>query len=213
VELDYYHTTDGVPVLFHDKDLKRTTNARTVLGDDRGSIGDLTLSQARRLDVGAWFSPEFHDVRILMLEEALALIQPKSMTLIERKEGDAKTCIDLLRRKNLLDRVVVQAFDWDYLADCRRLAPQLALGALGDKELTSEKLEQLERLGVQAVGWNHKYLKAEDIDTLHQRGLKVWAYTVNDEPRARELIDAGINGLITDFPTRIHPLLNRAKRD
>jgi glycerophosphoryl diester phosphodiesterase len=210
VELDYYHTSDGVPVVFHDKDLKRTTDARAVLGDDAGSIASLTLEQARRLDVGRWFGPEFAGTRILTLEEALDAIQPGSMTLIERKEGDARTCIELLRRKKLLDRVVVQAFDWDFLADCRRLAPNLALGALGDKELTADRLAKLDRLGVQAVGWSHKHLTHADIVALHNRGFRVWCYTVNEEARAAELLAAGVDGLITDFPERLKSLVAEA---
>lgn len=209
VELDYYHSADGVPVVFHDKDLKRTTDARQVLGDDRGSIASLTLEQARRLDAGRWFAPQYAGTKVLTLDESLDIIQAQSVTLVERKQGDAATCVRLLKDKGLLDQVVVQAFDWDYLADCRRLAPSLTLGALGDKTLTPEALDRLERLGVQVVGWSHKSLSSSDIAALHERGLKVWCYTVNDEQRAAELMAAGIDGIITDFPERIKPLLKR----
>jgi glycerophosphoryl diester phosphodiesterase len=208
VELDYYHTADGVPVVFHDKDLKRTTNAREVLGNEKLSIPRITLNQARQLDVGAWFSPQFRGTSISTLEEALDVIQPRSTTLVEHKQGDAKTCVDLLERKGLLENVVVQSFDWEFLADCRRLAPNLVLGALGDKELTPARMAELEKLNVQAVGWSHKDLTPQNIADLHDRGWKVWAYTVNEAPRAQELIAAGIDALITDFPQRIKPLLS-----
>jgi glycerophosphoryl diester phosphodiesterase len=203
VELDYYHTSDGVPVSFHDKDLKRTTNARTVLGNDALPIRQITFEQSQRLDAGAWYKPEFAGVRIPTLDESLDVIQTGSTTLIERKEGDAATCVSLLKRKGLLDRVVVQAFDWDYLADCRRLAPRLALGALGDKEITPQKLADLDQLNVPIVGWNQKYLNREAIAALRGDGRKVWTYTVDDPARARELIEAGIDGLITNVPDKI----------
>ena len=32
----------------------------------------------------------------------------------------------------------------------------------------------------------------------HQRGLKVWVYTVNDEALANKLLDMGVDGLITN---------------
>jgi glycerophosphoryl diester phosphodiesterase len=207
VELDYYHTADGVPVVFHDKDLKRTTNAREVLGNEKLSIPKITLEQARRLDVGAWFGPQFRGTPMMTLEDALDVIQAGSTTLVEHKQGDAKTCIELLERKGLLDKVVVQSFHWDFLADCRRLAPNLVLGALGDEELTPARLAELEKLNVQAVGWSHKDLKPQDIANLHDRGWKVWVYTVNEEPRARELIAAGVDAIITDMPHKIQPLL------
>ncbi len=203
VELDYYHTSDHIPIVFHDKDLRRTTNARSVLGDDTHSIAQIPWEQARRLDAGAWFSPQFSGVSLPTLDESLDLIQTGSVTLVERKAGDAETIVQLLKKKDLLERVVVQSFDWEYLANCRRLAPALALGALGDKEVTTDKIARLEKLDVQAVGWSHTSLSPQNIAELHQRGWKVWAYTVNDEQRAKELIAAGLDGLITDFPERI----------
>jgi glycerophosphoryl diester phosphodiesterase len=207
VELDYYHTSDGVPVVFHDKDLKRTTNARAVLGNDALAIRQLTLEQSRKLDVGAWFGPQFRGVRMPTLEESLDVIQTGSMTLVERKEGDAATCIALLERKKLLDDVVVQAFDWAFLAECRRLAPNLVLGALGEKEITPQKLAELDRLDVQAVGWNYKQLTPQTIDALRGPGRKVWAYTVDDDQRARELIAAGIDAIITNDPEKIKAII------
>ncbi len=209
VELDYYHSIDGVPLVFHDKDLKRTTNAKEVFGDDSRSITSLTLEEARRLDVGSWFSPQFAGTHMLTLEQSLDEIQARGMTLIERKHGDAATCVEMLRQKKLLGNVVVQAFDWDYLRDCRRLAPDLVLGALGDKELTEQRLQELEQLDVQAVGWSHKYLTSKDITALHERGFKVWAYTVNEVARANELLEADIDGIITDFPERIKPMIDK----
>jgi glycerophosphoryl diester phosphodiesterase len=209
VELDYYHSLDGVPLVFHDKDLKRTTNAKQIFGDDSRSIASLTLEEARRLDVGSWFSPQFAGTHMLTLEQSLDEIQARGMTLIERKQGDAATCVEMLRQKKLLGNVVVQAFDWDYLRDCRRLAPDLVLGALGDKELTEQRLQELEQLDVQAVGWSQKYLTPKDITALHEHGFKVWAYTVNEVARANELLDANIDGIITDFPERIKPMVNK----
>jgi glycerophosphoryl diester phosphodiesterase len=207
VELDYFHTSDGVPVVFHDKDLKRTTNALAVLGNDAQPIGRITLEQSQKLDAGAWFGPKFRGARIPTLEESLDLIQPRAMTMIERKDGDAATCVALLKRKGLLDRVIVQAFDWAYIADCQRLAPTLMLGALGDKEITPEKLADLDRLDVPVVGWNQKFLTQENIAALRGRSRKVWTYTVDDPQRAKDLAAAGIDAIITNDPQRIKAAL------
>ena len=124
VELDYFHSADGVPVVFHDKDLKRTTNARDVLGDDSQSISSLTLKEIHRLDAGEWFNPAFAGTHVPSLEEALDVIAAGSVALMERKGGDANTLVDLLRRKALVKRVVAQSFDWKFVADCRRFKPR-----------------------------------------------------------------------------------------
>src|SRR5262245_54144840 len=109
VELDYFHSADGVPVVIHDEILDRTTNAEAVLGQPKLLIGDLRLADIQKLDVGLWFDAKFAKTKLPTLAESLDLIQTRSVTLIERKAGDAKTLVKLLEDKQLLDQVVVQA--------------------------------------------------------------------------------------------------------
>ena len=200
VELDYYHSADRIPTVFHDKTLDRTTDAKTVLGREKIPVESLPLAELRRLDAGAWFNARFRGTTIPSLEDALDVIQQGSSTLIERKGGDARTCVDLLQRKQLLSEVVVQSFDWSFLRQCHRLAPTLVLGALGSKELTEDKLEEIQKTGSRVVGWDQKEIGQREIEAIHRRGLRAWVYTVNDPQRAQELIRAGIDGIITDFP-------------
>ncbi|QDU93845.1 glycerophosphodiester phosphodiesterase [Lignipirellula cremea] len=207
VELDYFHSADGVPVVFHDGDLDRTTNARKLLKKSKTPIESLTLAELKKLDAGSWFHSRFAGEPIPTLAEALDLIQTKSVTLIERKGGDAQTCIDLLRKKEMLGSVVIQSFDWDYLHDCRRLAPDATLVALGNKELTKAKLDTIEKIGVQGIGWDQARIGAADIQAVHDRGLKLYVYTVNDARRAAALIQQGIDGLITNHPQAVRDLL------
>ena len=47
VELDYFHSADGVPVVIHDRILNRTTNAEAVLGQSSPLVGDLPLADLR----------------------------------------------------------------------------------------------------------------------------------------------------------------------
>ncbi len=203
VELDYYHSADGVPIVFHDKTLERTTNATAVLGRDKIPVVSLTLPELRRLDAGSWLDVRFGGTPIPSLDEALDVIQQGSMTLIERKGGDAATCVKLLREKHLLNQVVVQSFDWDFVSQCHRLAPDLVVAALGSKELTEEKLDQIQETGSRIVGWDQKEIGRKQIQAIHRRGLRAWVYTVNDPRRAEELIDAGIDGIITDLPAEM----------
>ncbi len=207
VELDYFHSADGVPVVFHDKDLDRTTNAKQVFGRSKIPIASKTLDELRRLDAGLWFGRQFAGTKIPTLDEALDTIQAGSVTLIEHKGGDAATCVELLKRKDILDKVVVQSFDWRYVRDCHHLAPKLTLTALGSKELTAAQLDQIQLTGAQVVGWNEKDIRKADIDAIHRRGLKAWVYTVDDPRRARQLIADGIDGIITNTPAAILKLV------
>jgi glycerophosphoryl diester phosphodiesterase len=131
VELDYYHSRDGIPVVLHDRTLDRTTDAEQKWGLKDLAPGSKNADELQTLDAGTWFNPRFAGERIPLLTEALQLIQPANITLIEQKQGDAATCVKLLRERDLINRVVVQSFDWSYLRDFHALVPEQILGALG----------------------------------------------------------------------------------
>lgn len=211
VELDYMVTRDGEQVVFHDKNLDRTTDAPQVLGRRKLTVADVSLDEIRRLDAGKWFDPRFRGAKVPTLAEALDLIQKDRVTMVERKTGSAEACVELLKEKEYLDKVIVQAFDWDYVADFRRLAPDAVLGALGKDEMTIKKLDQIEQTGAQLVGWNQDVSKA-DIDAVHARGMKIWIYTVNSEARAKKLIADGVDGIITDDPLTMVRLRNSLQK-
>jgi glycerophosphoryl diester phosphodiesterase len=211
VELDYYHSSDGVPVVFHDDKLDRTSNACSLWGGTEIKLDTKTLADLRRLDAGSWFGAKFAGTPIPTLAEALDVIQNGSMTLIERKAGDPNTCVALLSEKKLLDQVVVQAFDWQFLAACHQLAPKLVLGALGEKELTSERLDEIAKSGATVVGWHDEHLDAAGIHAIHARGWKAWVWTVDEPQRAAQLVQAGIDGIITNYPAQIRKVVEASR--
>jgi glycerophosphoryl diester phosphodiesterase len=86
----------------------------------------------------------------------------------------------------------------------------LVLAALGSKELTDSRLDQIQRTGARIVGWDHQEIGAGEIEAIHARGLRAWVYTVNDPERAQALIKAGIDGIISDCPATMLPLVARS---
>jgi len=212
VELDYYHSADGVPVVIHDEILDRTTNAEEVLGKPKLLIGGLPLVELRKLDTGSWFDEKFAGAKLPLLSEALDLIQTRSVTLIERKAGDARTLIRLLEEKKLLDNVVVQSFDWAFVAECRKLAPQLALGTLSGKPANPEQIKAAAATGADIIVWDHQKISAGEIAQIHKLGKKAWAYTIDDPQRAKQLLSAGIDGIITNRPAEMLKLTETDRR-
>lgn len=209
IELDYHHSSDGVPIVIHDGTLDRTTDAIARWGGKEIPVSSKSLAELLSLDAGAWKAKRFQGTKLPTLEEALDLIQSGSTTLIEQKGGDAKTCVELLRRKNLLDQVVVQSFHWDFLADCHRLAPDLVLGALGHDKPTSALFDEAKKSGASIIGWNHKELTPDAVRAANGRGLRVWSYTINDPGRAKALVAMGVVGIITDVPDLMAKVLRK----
>ena len=211
IELDYYHSRDGIPFTFHDSTLDRTTNVTHKLGLAKVPTGSLTWDKLQTLDAGLWKNKKFQGTKIPTLLESLDTIQQGSVTLIERKKGDAQTAVALLQKHKLIADVVVQAFDWDYLRNCHIICPDLILGALGGGEFTQADISKIKLAGAQVVGWSYKDVTPEMIKLVHAQGWKLWVYTVNDPKEASKLVTAGIDGIITDTPKQIRSVLNFTK--
>lgn len=211
VELDYVHSADGVPIVFHDDTLDRVTDARSVFAEDHVSVATKPLAELGRLDAGKWFGAKFAGTRIPTLEDALRFISTVTLTMIERKAGDAATLVSLLQRLKLVEQVVVTAFDWRFLADCRELEPRLVLGALGTKTLTAIQLNQATRFGAGVIGWDDGFVTREHVELVHDHGLRAWVWTVDDRRRTEQLIAYGVDGLISNLPAEVQAVVRQAK--
>jgi glycerophosphoryl diester phosphodiesterase len=211
VELDYHLTLDGKLIVIHDNYLDRTTDATNRWAEQKINVEAKTAAELQSLDAGSWFDRQYAGTRIPLLAEALDTIQAGSVTLIERKVGSPADCLKLLREKDLINRVVVQSFDWEYLRAFHEQEPVQVLGALGPperlaggekapktpKELNAAWLDELQKTGAQVAVWSDK-VSAEAVRLAHQRGLRVWVYTINDPDLANSLLEMGVDGLITN---------------
>jgi len=133
-----------------------------------------TAAELQTLDAGSWFDKKFAGTKLPLLTDELDFVHKAGgVTLVERKEGDAATCVKMLRDKNLINEVVVQAFDWHYLKEFHDLEPRQYLGALGPpkeladgskpgnrtKTLDAAWLDDLMKAGANAAVWNEQVTK------------------------------------------------------
>src|SRR4051794_317812 len=115
VELDYRHSHDDQLVVIHDAALDRTTDATHRWHGRHIKVETRTAAQLHTLDAGSWFDAQFKGTSLPLLADALETIQKESMALIERKAGEPAACIALLTELKLINKVIVQSFDWDFL--------------------------------------------------------------------------------------------------
>lgn len=203
VELDARASKDGTLYCLHDDSFDRTTNAKALLNRHKILVRDTPDETIDRLDAGQWFDPRFAGERVPTLSAALDAIQTGSLTLLEHKTGAAEDYCRLLREKQLVGKLVVQSFDWEFLRQMHEMEPRQVLGALGDKELSDEKLARIAASGARIIGWKHSDLTGPLVYDLHARGYKVWAWTANEPADWQKLLGFGIDGIITDCPAQL----------
>ena len=205
IEFDTRPTRDGALVCMHDLTLGRTTDARP--GTRR--VTAATLAALRRLDAGRWKAREFARERVPTLGEALRTIAPTAVPMIERKGGSAAAYVALLREMDLVDRVILQAFDWRFVRRVRQLEPRLLTGALGQGPLGNAQLARIAATGAHLVHWEYATLAAEDVTAAHARGLLVCVYTANSDAALLGCAALGVDLITTNRPDRLRWLLGR----
>ncbi|ALS29923.1 glycerophosphodiester phosphodiesterase [Paenibacillus cisolokensis] len=208
IELDVHLSKDGEVVVCHDFTLDRTT-------DKTGFIHDMTVAELKRADAGRWFHESYEGERIPLMEEVFDLVPPGIMINIEMKHSYGRkleqALVELIRRKDRLRDVVVSSFDHKSLLYLKLLEPEIRIGLLYDANVVSHSgLAALTGLPVYSLHPSYRRIDKEDVRDCVRQGLQVYPYTINDEGQMRQAIDAGVSGIITDFPGRLRQLLSGA---
>lgn len=207
VEIDVYLSRDGHIVAHHDETTKKTA------GIDR-PVADQTLAELKALDVGRWKGDAFAGERIPTLQECLATIPAGKRLFIEVKCGDEIVPVlerDLAASHVPLSQVVVISFDAGVVKRMSTTRPDIETAWIVEVEHDAKAgrwqpdlndvLTEARGLGADAVDLGYAPpLTRTDVDRFHEAGLKVYIWTANEIVRARELRDAGVDGLTTDRP-------------
>ncbi len=208
VEFDVWQTKDGAWVLMHDAMCDRTTDAKRKFGFPDVRVDGLTLVQARQLDAGKWKGERFAGEKVPTLAEALAAIRP-AIAMVERKGGDAAGFVAELKRLDAVDEVIVQSFDWDWLAAVHRAEPKLLIAALGDKQPTKERLADLQRTSAAIVHWDHRMLDVDTAAKVRAAGHLLCTYTVDPDVLLLGAAAIGCDLITTNRPARLVELRAR----
>ncbi len=196
VETDIRVSSDGKLVLMHDDTVDRTT-------DGAGSVAKLTFDQLRQLDAGSWFSTEFAGQVIPTLEEMITQTLPFATPLLEHKAGTAAAYLAELRRLNVVSDVVVQSFDWSFLADLHALEPSVRLCALGSGNMTDDNLTSIVNSGASMVAWEKSNVTEAELALVHGRELELFVWTVDSPAEIQSLIALGVDGIISNDPAAV----------
>jgi len=202
VEIDVRASADGRLVVIHDSTLERTTTGV-------GEVAELTWEeiQKHRAAYAGSFGEQFADEPIPLLEDVLAAVADSdTAVMIEIKAaGLGDDVVRLLERRGELERHVVAGFRADVVV-AATMANADARTLYLSGEATPEQIELAHLIGADIFGVAHDGLTGEAVDLAHAKGLVVWSWTVNEEPRATELLRWGVDGIITDRPRAMREL-------
>jgi len=192
-EIDVQRTSDGTIVVVHDQDLMK-------LARDPRRIDQTTYQDLSQVDIGILFHPDFKRERIARLSDFLSAAAGKIGLLIELKyygedELLAGETLNLVRQAGLEKKVQIMSLELKAVRQIQRLAPQIAAGYV-----FAAGLGNLVRLDVGFLAVPTGQATSRLMREAHEKGLRVYAWTVNDVDGILDLMEIGIDGLITDDP-------------
>jgi glycerophosphoryl diester phosphodiesterase len=209
IELDVHESADGKLMVIHDETVDRTSNGK-------GRVVDMTCQELKQLSFSNG-NENYPNARIPTLREVYGLVKNTGILVnVEIKcdvviyYGIWNKLIELEREMGMQGRILYSSFNHYVLMKLREVDPSAKIGLLYDNGLVDP--------------WVYaKYVKAEAIHPHYlvalkgeglipgcrKAGIDVNAWTVNDKNVMRELIDANINAIITNYPDVALGLLGR----
>jgi glycerophosphoryl diester phosphodiesterase len=210
IETDLRITFDGHAVAMHDANARRTTGEFAL-------VGSRTLKEIRALNAGALFRGprSLRRQRVPTLREILQFtMRAKLMAFLELKsqpdQGLEPEVIRGIRAARASARCVVISFNENALRIVREVDPEITVGFLREKIGRDSILRALSLQAKYVLGLE-KHLTGEIIAEIRGTGIKAIAWTVNRPARMRELIRAGIDGIITDYPDRLDKVIRESE--
>jgi glycerophosphoryl diester phosphodiesterase len=201
IELDAKLSADGEVVVIHDPTVDRTTQGK-------GAVNRLTMAQLRALDAGIWKGETFKGEKIPTLAEVLVAFSGRIIINIELTnyasdyDGLPQRVVELVRKFNVEDSVIISSFLQSNLLAVRRLWPEAPLGILAQAGFPGAINRSAFSRWV-APRYLHPHVsdvseRLVNREKVAGRSLNVW--TVNAPADIRRMITLGVGGVITDDP-------------
>ncbi|MGY5863560.1 MAG: glycerophosphodiester phosphodiesterase family protein [Candidatus Thorarchaeota archaeon] len=188
IELDVHETVDGHLVCIHDPTIDRTTNGT-------GEVSSLTLKEIQEFDAGL-------GQRVPLLNEILEFARGKIQVNIELKTpGVEDKVASLLNEMTFIDTAMVSSFLHLSLSEIKEIDDKIRIAILLQQEI-DDLSSYAHGLNAYAINPLFELVSETMVSSAHNRGIKVFPWTVNDEEQMMRLFNKGVDGLITDHPDK-----------
>ena len=191
IETDVHVTADGKYILIHDDSTEH-------VAEESISVKNSTFETLRkvrlkdvdgergRTDLCLPSLPEY--IRICKKYEKTAVLELKNAF----DEDDIRKIVYIISEEGWLDEVIFISFNFDNMLHLRKMLPNqrcqfLTGGAVTDELIASLKANNLD------LDIRYTSLTEENIAQLHEQGIKVNCWTVDNPEDAAKLIDWGID--------------------
>ncbi|RDY59454.1 glycerophosphodiester phosphodiesterase [Flagellimonas nanhaiensis] len=194
IEIDVFRIESGEIVVFHDERVERLTNGG-------GKIEEYNVVDMKQLILDG-------NHKIPMLQDVLKLIDNKVALNIELKGANTADRVNFITNYYIeqrgweQDNFIISSFKWDELREMRKLNNDIKIAILTEED-PLEAIPVAKELNAVAINPDYKTLTAENTSKIHDEGLKIYTWTVNEIDDIEKMKNLGVEGIITNYPERV----------
>jgi len=210
MEVDLQLCADGVPVLMHDTTGDRTTNLS-------GEVRSMSLAALRAADAGdGEHVPSLNEVLDLVAGRLTVMCELKATPGDETQDDRLVVAVlETFDRYEAWGWTAVHSFNPQIVGWSRQRQPRVS-GAIISPAVHGGDFERLLgavlKRGAQAISIHHSGVDAQAVRRAKQRQLTVWTWTPDTESDWERCLEAGVDGIITNYPHRLRAFLSRTRR-
>jgi glycerophosphoryl diester phosphodiesterase len=227
LEMDVHMSSDGEIVVIHDDTVDRTT-------DGMGEVSAMTLAELQALDAGYdWPTVEGHPdlgtenhpyrgqgVTIPSLEEIFIAFPdyPMSIEIKQDTPSMAEPLCALIREYEREEWVIIPSFSEKAMSEFRAACPEVAtMGVesevrlyfiLNTAMISGTWQPSTQAFAVPEYFGDLHVLTPSFVANSKEHNVRVYPWTINTEEEMRRMIDLGVDGLITDYPSLAMEIIN-----
>ena len=203
VEFDIRRTRDGKAAVIHDDNAIRTTGMNAV-------ISDISMAELQLVDAGCWKGPRWRGETVPELSTILNLLPKDRMAFVEIKCGMEILPVLKTVVPTAAAQVLFVGFSLETMALVKHEFPsctvlwnlELRKDVLGVwRPEVSEMIERVQEAGIDGVGLGYgAAIDRERVPRLHEAGLELFVWTVDDVEQAKNLRSLNVDFLATNRP-------------
>lgn len=203
-EIDVQETADGVVIVMHDSDFMRIAGQRL-------NIWDTTFADLQKFDAGAWFDESFAGERVPSLQQVIEICKDQIKLNIELKFNGhdkelVKRTLDVIKQNDFQSQCIISSLNHQSLQEVTSIEPGIQVGAI-----VGASIGDVAKLPVDFIAINKSEVDRSLVRRVHNRGMQLHVWTVNDEEKMSDMVDLGVDNILTDEPRKLIDVLEQRR--